>query len=329
MARLFLIALLSLGLAPGTWLRSAVVQGLDQPITLRAVDEPGEPPPPGWALEGVWEFDGDGLLFGGYSALLTLEGSRLLAFSDRGGRFAFLQPDAAQGPAPTRHRRIAEQRVHPLFQMDLFDIESATRDPVTGRYWLAFESTHAFHRYSADGEEDGVRIIVDEVEWPGNSGAEAMTRLPDGRFLVILESGEEALLYPRDPLTGATPEIVAVEPPPGEFSVTDAATLPDGRIMLLLRRVVWGMPPFEAQIAIAEWPEGAKEPALSPKIVLDLSAVVPPDNFEGLALRERADGKLDVWVISDDNLSVMQRTLVVKFRFDPYPPKLAKQKARE
>lgn len=316
-ARLSLIVLVAIALAPGTFVRTPVVQGLDLPIHLRAVNEPGEAPPAGWALQGVWEYKGDGLLFGGYSALLALDGARLEAFSDRGGRFTFLQPDQPQGAKPLSTRRITEQRVQPPFDMLLFDIEAATRDPETGQYWLAFESLHAFHRFTANHRGDAVRVIAEEVEWSGNGGAEAMTRLHDGRFLVITESGEEALIYPGDPLDGVAAAPVRFEPPAGDFSVTDAAQLPDGRIMLLLRRVAFGIPPFEARIAIADWPGGAATPVLSPRIVLDLSSVAPAENYEGLALRERADGVVDVWVISDDNLSVMQRTLVVKLRFEP------------
>lgn len=316
-ARLSLIVLLAIGLAPGTFVRTQVVQGLDLPIQLRAIHEPGEDPPAGWAVQGVWEYKGEGLLFGGYSALIALEGARLEAFSDRGGRFTFLQPDQPQGARPTSTRRIAEQRVQTPFDMLLFDIEAASRDPATGQYWLAFESLHAFHRYGPGHTGEGVRIIAEEIEWPGNSGAEGMTRLADGRFLVISEGGEEAFLYPADPIDGSAPTPVTVKPPPGDFSVTDAAQLPDGRLLLLLRRVARGIPPFAARIALAELPAHAKAPVLSPEIVLDLSAVAPPENYEGLALRERADGAVDVWVISDDNLSVMQRTLVVKLRLEP------------
>ncbi len=317
--RLSLIAALALGLAPGTWLRTNVEQGVDAPITLRAIDEPGETLPAGWALEGVWQYEGDGLLFGGYSALLALDAGRLEAFSDRGGRLAFAEPGLASSEAA--RATMAEQAVDPQHQIALTDIEAAARDPATGQYWLAFEGMHAIQRYSANGEVQGLRDLEEEVEWPGNAGAEAMARLKDGRFLVISEWGEGVLLFPRDPVAGAAPVPIAYEPPPGDFSVTDALELPDGRMMLLLRRVARTMPPFEARIAIADWtvPDQAAQsaPVLAPRIVLNLTAIIPPDNYEGLAVRERDDGALDVWVISDDNLSIMQRTLVAKLRFDP------------
>ena len=325
MGRLLLLALLSLGLAPGTWLRSPVELGLDRPVSLREIHEPGAPPPAGWSLEGVWEYSGEGLLFGGYSALLALPDGRLEAFSDRRARFTFLQPDRPQGPDSSAQRVLADQAVDPAYQTDLHDIEAATRDPETGQYWLAFEGFHSFQLYGSAHSPQGVRVIDEEVEWSGNAGAEAFVRLSDGRFLAVSEGGEEALLYPGDPVSGAAPVSIAFAPALGpdgrDFSVTDAVELPDGRIMMLLRRVQWGIPPFEACVAIADWPTGAKgadeAPVLEPRIVLDLTAVAPPENYEGLAVRERADGALDIWVIADDNLSAMQRTLVLKLRFDP------------
>jgi len=323
--RLLLLSLVTVGLAPGTFVRTPVLQGFDVPITLSVVNEPGADPPPGWTLEGVWEFKGRGLLFGGYSALLALEDEKMQAFSDRGGRFSFIQPDRDQGPSPLATRTLADQPVPNGFEMVLFDIESAARDPKTGQYWLGFESTHAFVRYTPDGKSKGWRVINEEVDWSSNSGAEAMVRLADGRFLVIPErigQGEvtSALLYPGDPIDGAAPIEVPYTAPPGDFSVTDAAQLPDGRIALLLRRVVWGLPPFEARIALSDWSDldtKTEGPSLAPEIALDLSAVAPPENYEGLAIRESREGTLDLWVISDDNRGVTQRTLMVKLGFDP------------
>jgi len=45
--------------------------------------------------------------------------------------------------------------------------------------------------------------------------------------------------------------------------------------------------------------------------------VIPRENYEGLALRPRGDGRVDVWVMSDDNFSIIQRSLLAKLVFDP------------
>ena len=47
----------------------------------------------------------------------------------------------------------------------------------------------------------------------------------------------------------------------------------------------------------------------------ELSAIEPPltvDNFEGLAVREEA-GRTFLYIVSDDNFSGSQRTLLMKF----------------
>lgn len=321
-ARFLLILLLAAALAPGTWLRTATSTGFNEPITLQPVAEPGAAPPPGWSVEGLWRYDSEGRLFGGFSALLALDDSHLRAFSDRGATFTFVSPDRPRPPdragsAIRAAPRLSYQSTDKAFANDLWDIESAARDPTTGRFWLGYENTHAIQRFTAASQPDGVRLLGDEVEWSVNSGAEAMVRLADGRFLVIPESGGEALLYPADPVSGVKPMALRYVPPAGKFGITDAAQLPDGRIMLLLRRVSWSLPTFDGRIAIAALPRAGQAQELRPAIALDLTAVIPRDNYEGLALRERSDGAVDVWVLSDDNFSVIQRTLLARLRFDP------------
>ncbi|MEM1195328.1 MAG: esterase-like activity of phytase family protein [Pseudomonadota bacterium] len=323
---MLLLALIAAALAPGTWIRTPIINGFDRPITLEKVEEPGEAPPPGWALEGVWEYDGEGRFFGGFSAMIALGPDKLRAFSDRGARFTLVEPDRPQrdyliGQSARRPRSLTYQVVGEAYGLLLWDIESATRNPQTGQYWLGYEYIHAIHRFAVTSEVDGVRVIQDEVDWSDNSGAEAMVRLRDGRFVVIREIGSEALVYPDDPITGAEPQSWTYVSPLSGFAVTDAKELPDGRLLLLLRAVAWDVPPFEARLAIADIQARGEArgtvPQIAPKLALDLTAVAPRENYEGLAVRARKDGALDIWVISDDNFSILQRTLLVKLRLDP------------
>ena len=320
-ARILPIALIAFALAPGTFFRTPVQRGLDTPITFHAVDEPGKAFPDGWALQGVWEYRGDGEAFGGFSALIALHNNTLRAFSDRGVRFTFRQPDKPQEPFAFGGRvrpptMLDVQLVTPGYWGRLWDIESATIGP-KGQYWLGYENVHAVQRFSLTSEVEDVRVIEEEVEWGKNSGAEAMVRLRDGRFVIIPEWGGEGLIYRGDPVTHPDPTRFTYEPPIRGYGITDAKQLPDGRLIILTRKVVWGLPPFEPRIAIAELPRKGEPQVMKPEFVLNLAETVPPENYEGIALRERGDGMLDVWLISDDNASIMQRTLVVKLRFDP------------
>jgi hypothetical protein len=58
-------------------------------------------------------------------------------------------------------------------------------------------------------------------------------------------------------------------------------------------------------------------------VIGELAPPLPSDNFEGLAVVPDAAGGAVLWVISDDNRSPLQRTLLLKFRWPPM------QKARE
>lgn len=322
MPRLLPAVLLAIALAPGTFVRSQTPSEPPVDVALEQIAEASAVQEPGWRVEGVWEYSAQHLLFGGFSALLAMNNHHLTAFSDRGARMRFVEPDRPQpkpraGDRHNRARYVVRQLVDRKYARELWDIESATRDPATGAYWLGFENVHAFHRFTNASAADGVRIIDKEVDWSVNSGAEAMVRLADGRFLVIPESGGQALLYPRDPIAGDAPETLTYISPQKGFGITDVKQMPDGRLLILLRSVVWGIPPFEARIAIADLP-GADEPQeLAPRFVLDLTRAVPPENYEGLAFRDRGDGTLDVWIISDDNRALMQRTLLAKLVLDP------------
>ncbi len=163
-----------------------------------------------------------------------------------------------------------------------------------------------------------------------------MTRLDDGRFIILPEGAEEALIFASDPVMGADAQTFAYRNPAYSHAATDMAQLPDGRVLILLRNLDFsgGWPPFESKLAIGAPPVAGDEWA--PEITLDLAGVIPRDNYEGLTIRPKPDGTLDVWLISDDNFSIFQRTLLVKFSFDPaWKPAPAtaepqtKQKARE
>lgn len=312
-----LIAALAVALlcAPGTWLRSeppgapAGDLAATQILAARGTDTPG------WALEGVWHLTSSDPQFGGFSALLAGEGRTVTAFSDRGWRLDFAAPGGAAGEPPALTRVFP----NPAVQHRFFDIEAAVRDPVTGTTWLASENRHAIHRFAADGTPDGRRELGGMVSWTRNSGIEAMVRLGDGRFVVLPEGQEEGLIFEGDPVEGADIARFRIAVPVRGYDITDAAVLPDGRLMVLLRKVVrpspstW--PPFASLLAIGEVPEAGGTFAL--KTALSLDGILPRENYEGLALRERAAGEIEVWLISDDNVSVFQRSLLAKLVFTP------------
>lgn len=303
--------------APGTWLRTEVSKAMPRNIALEQVSGAKVGDTPGWEVGGVWRYSSPVATrnFGGYSALLALGGNRLRAFSDRGTRFTFIEPDQPRESAD--QRVVSFQLVEPEYAYDLWDIESATRDPVSGDYWLGYEAVHAIHRFSIASDAKGVRELGDVIDWYVNGGAEAMVRLNDGRFLIIGEGKSEALIFSGDPVEGAEIERFTFETPAQSYAVTDMAQLPDGRVILLMRNVEFGFPPFAGLLAIAAPPASGSDAPWRPEVVLRFEGNIPAENYEGMAVRALADGRVAVWVIADDNLSVLQRSLLVKLIYDP------------
>ncbi|EAQ28584.1 hypothetical protein NAP1_13333 [Erythrobacter sp. NAP1] len=303
--------------APTVWLRSEIVRENPTSIELQQIAGESDIDAAGWRVAGVWEYTtAPNLRFGGYSALLALSSGRLRAYSDRGFLLTITEPDQPLERPEDR----SVSRMHfaePEHYWMLWDIESATRDPETGSFWLGFENTHAIHRFSARSEPEELRMLGGEVDWYDNGGLEAMERLSDGRFLAVPEGRSEALIYPADPVEGGAPEEIAFANPASDHAVTDIAQLPDGRLLLLLRDVAWGIPPFTGKLAIANAPKSGMTGEWSAEILFDLDAVIPPENYEGIAVRANGDGTIAVWIMSDDNFSVLQRTLLAKLVFDP------------
>lgn len=304
---------LALVLAPGTFVRTAIPDQRAQALSIaRVTDLPDEASAGGVTREGVWHLTSPNMDFGGYSALLLLDEGRIgRAFSDRGSVMTFDLPDMPQSGDVQLENVGDRGRLNKYIP----DIEAATRDPATGDYWLAFEGRHAIIRYSEAGALRTLREPPEWNAWSINSGAEAMARLPDGRFLVLPERSREGLLYPADPTDEGEPLRFTVDLP-RDFAPTDLAALADGRVLVLLRRVAIGLPPFNAALGIAD-PRSLEEGGeLEVVQLLDLDRIVPPDNYEGLAVQQRPNGSYTLWIIADDNLASFQRTLLVKLVWD-------------
>ncbi len=322
--KLAVALVIALALAPGTLVRTAIPKGpvIDLTVTPLA-DLPDARQSGGFHRLGAWELNSPRIDFGGYSALLVPGGKTLRAFSDRGNQLTFTAPDQPLG----QEVRSTFVWNRGEFSNTLADIEAATRDPVTSDYWLAFENSNAVIRYTIASELGATRAPPEWQGWPENSGAEAMARLPDGAFLVLPERSTTGFLYPSDP-TGDVEPVAFEFAVPGGYHPTDMAALPDGRVLVLLRQVVWSVPPFATAIALADPRDLADGDTLDLTLLVELEAILPRENYEALALAGVAkDGTVQLWLMSDDNLSAFQRTLLAKLSWRE--PDAAHEKARE
>ena len=259
--------------------------------------------------------------FGGISSMIVTDEGSMLALSDGAALMGFDLPSSVPGKEPRPRQFIAplpqrpETRRWPNWT---WDSESMLHDPVSGRYWVGFELLHWICRYSPGfARVESCAAPHAMRNWPNTGGAEAMARLPDGRFLVFAEmaySGEanRVLLFDGDPTERTTP------PPanllyhaPRGYRPTDAVVLTPGRLLVLNRRVTLyeGFTAVIAQVDLPPLREGAQ---LIGKPVARLAPPLLADNFEAMALsREKA--RTILWLASDDNHQFFQRSLLLKF----------------
>jgi hypothetical protein len=271
-------------------------------------------------LEGVWRMTSRNAMFDSYSTLQRLNDGQFLSISDRGYALRFSPPGEPAGPV--RMTDLVDDSQH---QKSARDAESSAYDPNTGRIWIGWEGRNAISRLAPDLRQEARVRPAAMRHWDKNGGPEAMVRLADGRFLVLAEGftgwfedrEHEAVLFRGDPTRPRQPLRFRLSSA-AEFSPTDMAQLPDGRVLILMRRLVWPFPyRFVGRIELADPKAIRAGQVWRSRTVAYLSSTLPVDNFEGIVAEPKADGRVAVWIISDDNTAVTQRTLLWKMTVDP------------
>jgi hypothetical protein len=266
--------------------------------------------------------------FGGISGLRagkpTADGLQLLSVTDTGNWFAFTTIEA-----DGRLTGVANAVIEPLLQpggkppaaKSDVDAEALEWDPETGTAMVAYEQDHRFawFNFVAPDRLDTLPARIDHltemIGWAANSGAEATALLPDGSRIAFAES----LRHPDGSLValltrGGTTRTLAVTGVDG-FSPTDAVALDTTTLLVLHRRFspLGGVGAAITRVDLA--PALTANPPSAPLPATLVARWQPPftvDNMEGLALA-RTGNRRFLYVISDDNLNSLQRTVLMKF----------------
>lgn len=260
---------------------------------------------------GGWTLTSNDERFGGISAL-HVEAGQVLALSDSGWRSSFPLP----GRRGSVRAVIAMMEAGTADDKESRDVESLVVDG--GVLWVGYEQANSVWRYDRrDFAVRGSATPAAMERWASNRGAEAMVRLADGRFLVFNEGkggDSEALLFAGDPADAGTPALRLRYRPPAGFRITDGGLLPDGRLVLLHRRV--GLfEGFTASLTAAHLPALADGAVIEGQEVAAFEGAVTRDNFEALSVG-REGGRTILWLASDDNYNKLQRTLLLKFALE-------------
>lgn len=333
-ARRAIALLVTLGLAPGLFVRSALAPpDHSQRVEVEAIERtlaPGQLGP--FDLAGAWSLTSPNSDFGGYSALAVTDATHLLAVSDL-GYFLALPIPGVDGPAKIGPA-VGDTSVLKRGR----DIEAIAYEAASRQLWLSLEGLNTIERVQYPSfKREALARPPAISNWPSNTGPEAIARLADGRFIILSESFAKggtnilhpAVLFEGDPAEGAGAKAFSFAGASG-FRPTDMAQLPDGRVLVLMRRLLWPFPPrFSGRIMIADPREIREGEDWHATELARLEPPLPTDNYEGLAIVPGKDGAVTVWLISDNNQALTQRTLLLKLHLDPARLPPAKQKARE
>lgn len=274
------------------------------------------------SVAGVLELDTRRIGFGGLSGLWLGDAPAgaplpLAAVSDGGG---WLEGALLLGPdrAPRRlvlHRtgRLADPHGAPLPRGRAADAEALVRLP-DGRFLVAFEGQHRIVLYrTLDAPAEPLSPPPGLEAAPRNGGIEALALLPDGRLLAIAESlaagpGLRRAWLGRFGPRGVLWQGLAYRPAEG-LEPTGAAALPDGRVLVIERgfSVLGG---FSGRVALLP---GVGPPVLEGATLLEFPGALPAENWEGIALA-RWGGRLLAGLVSDDNETILQRSLLATLR---------------
>ncbi len=267
----------------------------------------------------AWELGSDNYNFGGLSALVALNDGRFIGLSDSGAMIGFGltaddkadRPFIAALPGAFGRNVGYEDR----------DTEGMTYDPRSGRLWVSYEMRPAIRRFSASlSRVDGIARPEIIRKWKGNSAGEAFVRLSDGRFLLFSEKQEladgsmDAVAFSGDPVEPNTTSYRFSYRPPVGYLATDATELPDGRILLLNRRISFP-DGFSAKLTVLNPDDIEQNAPIKGRTIATLKAPLLVDNMEGITLTREGE-KIIVWMVSDNNFNIFQRTLLMKFALD-------------
>jgi hypothetical protein len=261
--------------------------------------------------------------FGGFSGLWRApDGASLVAISDRGHWLtASLRREGG------RLAGLDDVKVAPILRADGRPLNRTRSDDTEGlamaggSAFVAIERTHQVMRF--DFAKEGVMARGREMpvprelkRLPSNKSLEAIAVAPAahplaGAVLVVAErSGGEAEPTLGAILSGPRSGLFQVARP-SAYDITDMAFLADGDLLLLER---WFRPFRGVAMRIRRVPGRMLAPGamLDGPVLIEADLAQEIDNMEGLAIHQE-EGRSILTLISDDNFSMLQRSILLEF----------------
>jgi hypothetical protein len=298
------------------------------PITAFDTREPSRTRFGALEFRGGLELTSKNQSFGGVSALhMAADGSHFLALTDRGawlrGRIVYRQGRPA-GLADAEMAPVLGRDGRALAAHGWFDTESLAEDG-EGHAYVGIERVEKIVRFDL---KDGLRARGEPIPVPPdfktfsyNKSLECVavapknSKLAGGLIAVTEHSLDAAGNHRAFVLRGDHVERFSVKRS-DDFDVSDCAILPPNDLLLLERSysIARGVAMRIRRIPLDSIKAGATVDG-TPLINADLAYQI--DNMEGLGVSHDAKGETILTLVSDDNFSPLQRTLLLQFRLVP------------
>jgi hypothetical protein len=261
--------------------------------------------------------------FGGLSGIRVAADGKFLAITDKAhwlrGRIVY-GGDAPIGIADAEVAPMLYADGRPITARGWYDTEALAEDG--GFVYVALERVHRILKF--DTGKRGLLARATLVPVPpemsklsSNKGIECLVVAPKGSpaagaLIAISERGVNAAANIRAFLIGgAKPGLFSVKPS-DDFDVVDCALTPNSDLLILERHFSWrrGVAMRIRSVALSEVVPGA---VLEGTTLVSADMGFQIDNMEGMSVHKAASGETVLTLVSDDNFSIIQRTILLQF----------------
>jgi hypothetical protein len=262
---------------------------------------------------------------GGLSGLYVGLDGRFLAVSDRSSVVTARLISDPVTAAPLRFEDagvagLRDENGERFYETGLGDAEGMAPLP-DGRFAVSFERSQLIRYYDLDrlgpfGRSVLGATLAEAGDLEPNAGLEALAYAGEGRLLVGAERGAGGAMLWLAPIDADAPaRHVARLPAPIGYGFTGADRLPDGDFVLLQR---FYAPVVGVRIRILRLDgEALARGDVETEVLATLAPPLNLDNFESVSAIPTVDGGARLYLISDDNYSATQRTLLYVFDLPP------------
>lgn len=258
--------------------------------------------------------------FGGLSGFALSPDSRFVAVSDAGVLFTGrldTDGDRPVGLSDVQAAALKDQKGGLLALRGRGDAEALALTP--DALYVALETINEIWRYPLDALGANGRVVPVAAirRLRLNTGIESLAYVPvgplKGALIAIAEEGDE--------VGGDLPGFIVGEKGQAQgftiakswlFDATDLAITAEGEMFLLERHysITTGVLMQVRRFALAEVKPGAH---LTGTVLGRFDMGHEIDNMEGLAVTRNAKGETLLTMVSDDNFSMLQRTILLRF----------------